>query len=104
MQEGVDDHGGEGDKSAAEGDADLRERLAGVASRAAIVCSYEEEARHVERQSRVLSAHLETLENDRLKGKCTFSLFLFLRSSESSRRMVMVVLNLHVRVSQRCPS
>jgi endonuclease/exonuclease/phosphatase family metal-dependent hydrolase len=63
MQEAVDESG-EGKQPS----GDLQERMAGVASRAAIVCSYDEEARHVERQSRVLSAHLETLENERLKG------------------------------------
>jgi len=62
MQEAVDESG-----EAKQPSDDLQERLAGVASRAAIVCSYDEEARHVERQSRVLSAHLETLENERLK-------------------------------------
>jgi len=48
--------------------ANQQERMAGVAARAAILCSYEEEARHLERQSRVLSAQLPVLDSTRFQG------------------------------------
>lgn len=55
---------------------DLQERMAGVAARAAVVCSYEEEARQVEQLTRMLNDNLRTLENDRLKGMSRIKSFL----------------------------
>lgn len=49
-------------------DDDLGARMAGVAARAAIVCSYEEEARHLDRLTRALNEERRSLENERLKG------------------------------------